>query len=100
MRAKVWLAGTAEPGSWGVSATDSTPSMQAVGSIGVFAYLSPGTANAPIQLALRGLDAVRPIGEGLTVPVDADLNTDDGLVRGRRPTRRASAATTRTARGS
>lgn len=40
LRAKVWKVGSAEPSSWQVTATDSTPSLQTAGSPGVLSYLS------------------------------------------------------------
>lgn len=48
VQAKVWRAGTREPSLWAVKATDTTPSLQAAGSVGVSAYLSRGATNAPI----------------------------------------------------
>jgi hypothetical protein len=45
----VWAAGTAEPVTPTVSATDSTETLQAAGSVGLTAYLS-GSATAPVEL--------------------------------------------------
>lgn len=38
VRAKVWKAGTTEPSDWMLAANDSTASLQAPGSVGVYAY--------------------------------------------------------------
>ena len=48
LRAKAWSAKGGEPSSWAVAATDSTASLQAAGSIGISAYASTTTKNAPI----------------------------------------------------
>ena len=49
MRLKVWEAGTTEPGSWTVSATDSTAAVQSAGAVGLHAYLS-ASATAPVTV--------------------------------------------------
>lgn len=38
VQAKVWKAGTAEPGSWGVTAQSTTSTLQKAGAIGLYAY--------------------------------------------------------------
>ena len=50
LKAKLWRAGSIEPSGWSATATDSTPSMQGPGDIGVSAYLSGAASNAPIGL--------------------------------------------------
>jgi hypothetical protein len=57
IRMKVWPAGTAEPADWQRSTTDSTAVMQAAGSVGVTAYLSSATTNAPVALRMSALSA-------------------------------------------
>lgn len=49
LRAKVWRNGTQEPGNWGVTATDGTPSLQTAGSQGLTAYLSSSVTNLPVR---------------------------------------------------
>lgn len=51
VRAKVWLDGQPEPGAWQVEATDSTPSLQAKGGVGLISYLS-GSAHNGVKLKL------------------------------------------------
>ncbi|MEC5180194.1 PKD domain-containing protein [Arthrobacter sp. CG_A4] len=48
LRARTWRTGTAEPGAWGVTITDSTASLQAAGSTGLMSYLSGSATNAPV----------------------------------------------------
>jgi PKD repeat protein len=48
VRAKVWLAGTTEPAAWTVSTTDAAASLQTPGGIGLAAYLSGTSTNAPV----------------------------------------------------
>jgi hypothetical protein len=60
IRAKVWKVGTAEPGAWQLSTTDSTAAMQASGSIGFFFYLSSSVTNAPVTVLLDDLLAAAP----------------------------------------
>jgi hypothetical protein len=52
IRAKVWHAGTPEPTAWSLSATDSTPALQAAGSMGLYSYASGSVTNAPIEYAV------------------------------------------------
>ncbi|MBD9698243.1 PKD domain-containing protein [Flavimobilis sp. GY10621] len=46
VRAKVWVNGTAEPGAWFASTTDSTADLQSAGGIGLQAYVG-GAAGSP-----------------------------------------------------
>ncbi len=50
LRARVWVAGTAEPAAWNVTQTDSEASLQAAGSPGVRAFLGANATNQPIWL--------------------------------------------------
>jgi PKD repeat protein len=43
LRAHAWRAGTTEPSTWQVTATDSTAALQAAGAIGIRSYRSSGT---------------------------------------------------------
>jgi hypothetical protein len=45
LQARVWVAGTTEPSKWTLTATDTTPALQAAGSPGVRAFLG-GSATA------------------------------------------------------
>ncbi len=47
LQARVWVAGTAEPGSWNLTATDSEAVLQAAGSPGVRVFLGAGATNVP-----------------------------------------------------
>ncbi|MBC3761667.1 PKD domain-containing protein [Quadrisphaera oryzae] len=57
LSAKAWAAGSAEPTSWAVSATDTTAELQGAGSIGVIGYLSGSATNAPVSLLVDELSA-------------------------------------------
>ena len=59
--ARVWPAAGTEPATWQVSRSDSTAGLQGPGSVGVRAYMSSGTTNAPISVAFDGLLAT-PLG--------------------------------------
>lgn len=48
IRAKTWRTGTEEPGTWAVTATDSTAGLQGAGSVGLLSYLSSSATNAPV----------------------------------------------------
>ncbi len=52
LAAKVWKDGTAEPGTWQLQATDTTSALQSAGSVGVWAYLSGSSTNAPVTLTI------------------------------------------------
>lgn len=48
LRLKVWPASVAEPGTWTRTATDSTATLQAAGSVGLSSFLSGSATNAPV----------------------------------------------------
>jgi PKD repeat protein len=48
IRAKVWLAGEAEPAPWQLEVSDSTAGLQAPGYTGVLSALSGSATNAPV----------------------------------------------------
>lgn len=60
VRAKVWKAGTPEPGTWQRSVTDSTAGLQTAGSVGVSPYLSSGATNGPLTVRLDELTVQAP----------------------------------------
>ncbi|GAA4359798.1 PKD domain-containing protein [Angustibacter luteus] len=47
VRAKIWPVGGTEPTAWTASATDSSATLQAAGSVGLNAYLSGTSTNVP-----------------------------------------------------
>jgi PKD repeat protein len=57
LRAKVWLAGGTEPGTWTSSGTDTTAGLQAAGGVGLMAYLATGATNAPVVASFDNLQA-------------------------------------------
>ncbi|UDY35503.1 PKD domain-containing protein [Dermatobacter hominis] len=57
LAAKVWLDGSAEPSAWQLQTTDTTAALQAAGSVGVWAYLSGSSTNAPVTLSVDDLVA-------------------------------------------
>jgi hypothetical protein len=48
VRARVWVAGTAEPTTWLQSATDSTAALQAAGAVGLTDLVSGTATEAPV----------------------------------------------------
>jgi PKD repeat protein len=56
LRAKVGLAGTAEPAAWQIQATDSTAALQAAGGVGVYTYLSGSATNSPVTVSVDDLE--------------------------------------------
>jgi PKD repeat protein len=60
VQARLWKAGTPEPGTWQVSRTDTTAGLQAAGSVGLNSYLSSSTTNAPLTVLVDDLVARAP----------------------------------------
>jgi hypothetical protein len=50
LQAKVWVAGTAEPASWWLSATDASASLQGAGSPGLYAYSHGSASGSPVTV--------------------------------------------------
>lgn len=61
VRAKAWKVGTAEPAAWQASMTDSTASLQTLGSVGLSTYLFGTATNAPVVVSYDDL-WVGPVG--------------------------------------
>jgi PKD repeat protein len=57
---KVWKAGTSEPATWQRTATDATAALQTTGGIGVRAYLSSTSTNAPVTVSFDDLVLTAP----------------------------------------
>ena len=74
---KVWNAATTEPSTWQLSATDSTPALQANGSVSLRYYLSGSATNAPVVGQATNF-AVLPPG-GNVPPSAAFTSTCTGL---------------------
>lgn len=55
LNAKAWAAGTAEPGAWQVSATDTTAALQSPGGVGITAYVSGSATAVPVQVDVDDL---------------------------------------------
>ncbi|HEY8591008.1 MAG TPA: PKD domain-containing protein, partial [Naasia sp.] len=55
VRTKVWRDGTAEPGAWQYSATDSSAALQQPGSPRLISYLSSAATNGPVSLTVDDL---------------------------------------------
>ncbi|WP_254061096.1 PKD domain-containing protein [Clavibacter michiganensis] len=58
VKAKVWVAGQAEPAAWQTSVTSSTAALQAAGTVGIQTYLS-GSATAPVTTRIDDLVVAR-----------------------------------------
>lgn len=62
IRTKVWAAADTEPATWQLTGTDSTPALQAAGSVGLAAYLSSSSTSAPVIVRVSSVSgrAVTP----------------------------------------
>ena len=60
IKVKVWNAAAPEPAAWALTATDSTASLQAAGGVGLWAYLTGTTTNAPTAYTFDDLLAAPP----------------------------------------
>ena len=63
IRGRAWATGSAEPTTWTLSVTDSTPALQAAGSVGLRATLSSTSTNLPITFRFDNL-TVLDLGAG------------------------------------
>ncbi len=54
---KVWKVGTTEPAANQVSVTDTEPTLQSAGAVGLQAYLSGSSTNAPVGMTIDNLSA-------------------------------------------
>ena len=61
LRIRAWADGTSEPSTWQYTATNNAAALQAAGGVGLRAYLSGGTTNAPV---LYSFDDFRATGIG------------------------------------
>ena len=52
IRIRAWPTTVAEPTTWSITATDSTAALQVTGTLGLLAYLSSSTTNAPVLLTV------------------------------------------------
>jgi hypothetical protein len=52
VQARAWLDGTTEPSTWTFNTTDATAALQAPGAIGVWAFLSANSTNAPVTISV------------------------------------------------
>ena len=96
LRLKLWVAGTAEPTAWLLTASDATPSHQVAGGVGLASYLSGSATNTPVTVSFDELDVVDPtvvlngaptarfatVTSGLGATVDGSLTSDDGAITG------------------
>lgn len=55
LTAKVWRAGTAEPATAQITASDTTEALQSAGTFGIFGYLSGSATNGPVTIDVDNL---------------------------------------------
>ncbi|GIG28927.1 PKD domain-containing protein [Cellulomonas marina] len=93
LRAKVWAAGSAEPGAWTVTAQDATAGLQTAGRVGLSTYVA-GSAAKELVASWSGLTstsvvapnvaptaAFTPAVRDLAVAVDGSASADvDGTI--------------------
>jgi PKD repeat protein len=58
LTANVWADGSAEPAGWFLSTSDAQPELQSAGQVGVLAYLSGSTTNAPVTVSFHELNVI------------------------------------------
>ncbi len=58
LRGAFWVNGESPPAAWQIVASDTTPSLQTAGRIGVLGYLSGAAGTLPAQLGVDNLVAV------------------------------------------
>ncbi len=59
LRARAWKVGTPEPGTWSLTASDSTAVLRGAGGIGLWAYLSSSATNPQTTIVFDDLVATR-----------------------------------------
>jgi PKD repeat protein len=57
LNGKVWVDGTAEPAAWTLTTTDTEPTLQVPGQIGVTTYVSGTATNGPVVFTVGALTA-------------------------------------------
>jgi hypothetical protein len=57
---KAWADGQAEPANWQYTITDSEPSLQVAGPIGLRSFLASGVTNAPVVFSYDDLSVTAP----------------------------------------
>lgn len=60
LQGKVWRSAATEPTAWTTTATDSTPSLQGAGAVGIYGYLSGSATNGPITHKIAQI-SVKPV---------------------------------------
>ncbi|MBA2489870.1 MAG: PQQ-dependent sugar dehydrogenase [Chloroflexi bacterium] len=95
IRMRAWADGSSEPTTWQYTTTSSAGPLQAAGAVGVRAYLSSSTTNAPVLVTFDDYRVTsigpanqapvfttnltdRTDAEGATVSMDADATDPDG----------------------
>jgi len=58
--AKAWSVGTPEPAAWQVTRTDSDPTLQTTGTVGLRADLPADSVNVPVSFAFDDLRVIAP----------------------------------------
>ncbi|MBA2489987.1 MAG: hypothetical protein H0V36_11825 [Chloroflexi bacterium] len=56
LRARGWVDGQVEPGTWAISVSDATASLQGTAPVGLSSYLSSGATNPPISMRFDDLE--------------------------------------------
>ncbi|MBC7632322.1 PKD domain-containing protein [Aeromicrobium sp.] len=57
LKGKVWKASASEPASWAIDTTDTTAVLQVKGAVGVYAYSSGSSTNAPLAITVDNVEA-------------------------------------------
>lgn len=60
IRLKAWVQGQPEPANWQYTVTDTTPALQAAGSVGLRSYLATGATNAPVLFSFTNFKVSSP----------------------------------------
>ncbi|CAL8968595.1 hypothetical protein PROP_00329 [Propionicimonas sp. T2.31MG-18] len=59
LKTRLWVTGQAQPSSWLLTTTDTQPTLQDAGAVGVAAWVEASTTNAPITVGMDNLAVVK-----------------------------------------
>ena len=80
LAAKAWKAGTTEPATWQLTATDGTANLQSPGAVGITTYLSSAATNSPVTASIDNFSTSTSTGN--QPPTAVFAATVNGATRG------------------
>ena len=94
IRLKAWADGQSEPASWAYSTTNAEPSLQGAGAVGVRAYISSSTSNAPVLVSFDDFLITSPVGTATPTNTPAANTPTNTATPSVTPTNTATATNT------